>query len=162
MWLRAVSRVGLVCRGTVYLLVGGVTGTGSPSGIAGSGGLGGHFAAITAITLTAALCMGAPRGGAFVFPYSSSNLFALAGAGPTIALDDHPFPNEPGFRFGLVDEEFAGNRKDLDAPATDAAGKSSVALGLTDLPDATKPLAASADSGARALLPWPAPPTSKH
>ena len=61
----------------------------------------------------------------------------------TIALDEQPFPNEPGFHFGLVDEEFAGKTTDLDAPATDDAGKSSVTLDLTDLPDLTKPLAAT-------------------
>lgn len=41
---------------------------------------GSAFSATVATTLAAALCMGAPRGGAFMFPYSSSNLFALAGA----------------------------------------------------------------------------------
>jgi len=61
----------------------------------------------------------------------------------TIALDDNPFPNEPGFSFGLAGEEFAGDRKDLDAAATDDAGKSSVTLDLADLPDLTKPLAAT-------------------
>ena len=60
-----------------------------------------------------------------------------------IAFDEHPYPSEPGFRFGLIAEEFAGDRKDLDAPATDDAGKSSVALDLTDLPDLTRPLAAT-------------------
>jgi hypothetical protein len=49
-------------------------------GAAAGGGIGGRLAAVTATTLAAAMCMGAPRGGAFIFPYSSSNLFALAGA----------------------------------------------------------------------------------
>ncbi len=40
---------------------------------------GGPLAATAATTLAAALCLGAPRGGAFIFPYSSSSLFALAG-----------------------------------------------------------------------------------
>jgi 4-amino-4-deoxy-L-arabinose transferase-like glycosyltransferase len=40
---------------------------------------GGRWAAVTAVTLSAALCMGAPRGAAFIFPYSSSGLLALAG-----------------------------------------------------------------------------------
>lgn len=43
------------------------------------------LSATVATTLAAALCMGAPRGGAFLFPYSSSSLFALAGA--LLALD---------------------------------------------------------------------------
>jgi hypothetical protein len=37
----------------------------------------GTAAGVTA--LTAALCLGAPRGGAFIFPYSASSLYALAG-----------------------------------------------------------------------------------
>src|SRR6266851_687654 len=61
----------------------------------------------------------------------------------TIALDDQPFPSEPGFHFGLATEEFTGKTQDLDAPTTDDAGKSSVELSLADLPDLTKPLAAT-------------------
>ncbi|HXO19172.1 MAG TPA: glycosyltransferase family 39 protein, partial [Thermoanaerobaculia bacterium] len=41
---------------------------------------GGPVSATAATTLAAAVCMAAPRGGGFLFPYSSSNLFALAGA----------------------------------------------------------------------------------
>ena len=59
----------------------------------------------------------------------------------TIAFDDAPFPNEPGFHFGLVGDEFTADRKDLDPPATDADGKSAALLKLTELPDVTKPLA---------------------
>src|SRR5204863_10020984 len=51
------------------------------------------------------------------------------------------FPNEPGFHFGLVGDEFTSTRKDLEPPATDAEGKTTIALNLTDLPDVTKPLA---------------------
>ncbi|MBV8779342.1 MAG: alpha-2-macroglobulin family protein, partial [Alphaproteobacteria bacterium] len=66
-------------------------------------------------------------------------------ANAQIAFDDHPFSSEPGFRFGLVGEKYNGERKDLDAPATDADGKSSVQLNLTDLPDLTRPLAATVE-----------------
>jgi len=66
-------------------------------------------------------------------------------ANAQIAFDDTPFPSEPDFQFGLVDEKFNGVRKDLDAAATDADGKSSVELNLTDLPDLTKPLAATVE-----------------
>jgi hypothetical protein len=41
---------------------------------------GSRLAAVVAAALAAALCMGAPNGGAFIFPYSSSGLLALAGA----------------------------------------------------------------------------------
>ncbi len=85
----------------------------------------------------------------FPIGVTASYYYGAPGAGlsmeaeATIALDEHPFPNEPGFRFGLAEEQFSGTRQDLDAPATDAAGKSSVALTLADLPDLTKPLAAT-------------------
>src|SRR6202011_2781562 len=46
---------------------------------------GGLLSAAAATALTAAVCLAAPRGGAFIFPYSSSNLFALAGG--LLALD---------------------------------------------------------------------------
>lgn len=39
-----------------------------------------RLAAVAGTSLGAALCMGAPNGGAFVFPYSSSSLLAVAGA----------------------------------------------------------------------------------
>lgn len=80
---------------------------------------------------------------------TASYYYGAPGAGlgieaqATIAVDDAPFPDQPGFRFGLADEKFDGLRRDLDAPVTDAAGKASVALTLTDLPNATKPLAAT-------------------
>src|SRR5665213_520872 len=61
----------------------------------------------------------------------------------TIAFDPTPFPGEPDFQFGLVGEKYDGERKDLDAPATDADGKSSLEVNLTDLPDLTRPLAAT-------------------
>src|SRR6185437_13505576 len=50
-------------------------------------------------------------------------------------------PNEPGFHFGLVGDEFTSTRKDLEPPATDAEGKTTVALNMTDLLDLTRPLA---------------------
>src|SRR5579864_5373208 len=46
---------------------------------------GGLLSATAATALAAAMCLAAPRGGAFIFPYSSSNLFALAGG--LLALD---------------------------------------------------------------------------
>ncbi|HWB51101.1 MAG TPA: MG2 domain-containing protein, partial [Stellaceae bacterium] len=61
----------------------------------------------------------------------------------SISFDDNPFPSEPDFQFGLVNEKYDGDRKDLDAPSTDADGKSSLQIDLTDLPDLTRPLQAS-------------------
>jgi alpha-2-macroglobulin len=64
-------------------------------------------------------------------------------ANATIGFDDNPFPNESDFHFGLVKEKYDGDRKDLDVPATDADGKSSLQINLTDLPDLTRPLQAT-------------------
>jgi hypothetical protein len=41
---------------------------------------GGPRSALATTALAAAFCLGAPHGGAFVFPYSASSLYALAGA----------------------------------------------------------------------------------
>jgi hypothetical protein len=41
---------------------------------------GGPRSALAATALAAAFCVGAPHGGAFIFPYSASSLYALAGA----------------------------------------------------------------------------------
>jgi alpha-2-macroglobulin len=60
-----------------------------------------------------------------------------------IALDDDPFPMHPGYRFGLVDEEFTGDRRDLEASSTDDSGKARLSVALNDLPDLTRPLAAT-------------------
>ncbi len=60
-----------------------------------------------------------------------------------IALDDDPFPTHPGFKFGLADEEFTGDRRDIEAPSTDGDGKARLPVVLNDLPDVTRPLAAT-------------------
>ena len=60
-----------------------------------------------------------------------------------IALDDSPFPNYSDFQFGLVDEEFTGDRRDLEAPSTDENGKAQLSVALNDFPDLTRPLAAT-------------------
>ena len=60
-----------------------------------------------------------------------------------IGLDDDPYPDFPGFRFGLVEEEFAGDRREVEAPATDDAGKAALSVLLSDLPDLTRPLMAT-------------------
>jgi uncharacterized protein YfaS (alpha-2-macroglobulin family) len=60
-----------------------------------------------------------------------------------IALDDKPFPNYPDFQFGLVDEEFTPDRRDLEAPVTGDDGKAELSVALSDLPDLSRPLAAT-------------------
>ena len=60
-----------------------------------------------------------------------------------IAIDDNPFPNYPDFQFGLVGEEFTPDRRDIEASATDEDGKAELSVALKDLPDLTRPLAAT-------------------
>jgi len=60
-----------------------------------------------------------------------------------ITLDDHPFPNYPDFQFGLAGEEFTPDRRDIEAPVTDEDGKAQLSVALNDLPDLTRPLAAT-------------------
>jgi len=60
-----------------------------------------------------------------------------------IALDDNPYPNYPDFQFGLADEEFTPDRRDIEAPVTDEDGKAQLSVALNDLPDLTRPLAAT-------------------
>jgi hypothetical protein len=60
-----------------------------------------------------------------------------------IAFDDSPYPNQPGYQWGLVDEKYDGTTQDLDIGATDDQGKASVAVTLDKVPDKTKPLAAT-------------------
>jgi 4-amino-4-deoxy-L-arabinose transferase-like glycosyltransferase len=56
---------------------------------------GSRQAAIAATTLAAAFCVGAPNGGAFVFPYSSSCLLALSGALLALWIACRPAPPRP-------------------------------------------------------------------
>jgi len=82
-------------------------------------------------------------------------LLRRAGAGsPSRPSDDRagraPYPNEPGFNFGLTGEEYAGVARTSTRPQTDDAGKSSVTLDLTDLPDLTGACANDPDQRLRA------------
>jgi alpha-2-macroglobulin len=88
-------------------------------------------------------------GEAFPVEIAARYYYGAPGAGlpmeaeAVIALDDNPFPMHPGFRFGLVDEEFTGDRRDIEAPSTDDNGKARLPVTLNDLPDLTRPLAAT-------------------
>jgi|HubBroStandDraft_4_1064222.scaffolds.fasta_scaffold01645_1 hypothetical protein len=88
-------------------------------------------------------------GEAFPVAINARYYYGAPGAGlaveaeATIAVDEKPFPSEAEFRFGLIEEEFAGRRQDVEAPATDAEGKATASVNLTDIPDLTKPLAAT-------------------
>lgn len=59
---------------------------------------GGPGSALAATALAAAFCLGAPRGGAFIFPYSASSLYALAGGLLALAASLRP----PGWQRRLL------------------------------------------------------------
>jgi hypothetical protein len=75
--------------------------------------------------------------------YGAAGTGLAVQAQATVAFDDDPFPDQPGFSFGLRDEEFAGSTQDLEASTTDDSGKSTIEVALKDLPKVTKPLAAT-------------------
>src|SRR5215469_17243849 len=88
-------------------------------------------------------------GEAFPVDVDARYYYGAPGAGlameaeAVIALDENPFPTHPGFQFGLVGEEFTGDRRDIEAPSTDESGKARLSVTLNDLPDLTRPLAAT-------------------
>src|SRR5262249_37784163 len=67
-------------------------------------------------------------GEAFPVDVDARYYYGAPGAGlaieaeAVIALDENPFPTHPGFQFGLAGEEFAGDRRDIEAPSTDEKG----------------------------------------
>jgi uncharacterized protein YfaS (alpha-2-macroglobulin family) len=86
---------------------------------------------------------------AFSVDVAARYYYGAAGAGlpieaeAAIAVDGDPYPMHPGFRFGLTDEEFTGDRRDIEAPSTDDNGKARLSVALNDLPDLSRPLAAT-------------------
>ena len=59
---------------------------------------GSFLSALVATTVTAAICLGAPWGGAFIFPYAFANLYGLAGSLLAVLC----FGREPARRRDLV------------------------------------------------------------
>jgi uncharacterized protein YfaS (alpha-2-macroglobulin family) len=88
-------------------------------------------------------------------PVTARFLYGAPGAGLSghaqynLAIDPAPFPNAKldGYRFGLVDEPFAPDTKQLDLPETDAQGRTTLAITLPRAPDTTHPLIAGIDLG---------------
>src|SRR6202043_3328992 len=84
-------------------------------------------------------------GEAFPVEVDARYYYGAPGAGlaieaeAVISLDEKPFPTHPGFQFGLVGEEFTGDRRDIEAPSTDENGKARLSVTLNDLPDLTRP-----------------------
>ncbi len=103
--------------------------------------------AVSLGTLPAALV---PRATVQV-PVSARFLYGAPAAGlggtATITLDAAQGPPAalPGYRIGLVDEQFAPAAIKADLPATDARGMTTLALSLGSAPDSTHPVQAHLD-----------------
>jgi uncharacterized protein YfaS (alpha-2-macroglobulin family) len=72
----------------------------------------------------------------------------------TLATASDPWPDHPGYSFGLVQDDVVNRSQTLSPPATDAAGASIIEIALDQLPDTTRPLEATLrgtvfDSGGR-------------
>lgn len=61
----------------------------------------------------------------------------------TLALDPDPYPSQPGYHFGLVQETLNARQEELSFPVTDAAGVSRVEVSAKELPDTTRALRAT-------------------
>lgn len=84
----------------------------------------------TDIALEAAYLYGAPAVG-------------LAAEGEVVVVaDDNPYPDRPGYHFGLVDETVDPRRIALPAARTDAVGAVAMRVALDEVPDTTRPLKA--------------------
>lgn len=60
-----------------------------------------------------------------------------------IAADSAPFPELPGYRFGLADDKFESERLVYDDTTTDADGHLELDMSFDEVPDAQVPLAAT-------------------
>ncbi|MBT3358594.1 MAG: alpha-2-macroglobulin family protein [Rhodospirillales bacterium] len=72
----------------------------------------------------------------------------LPAEGEVVVLkDERPYPDWPGYRFGLAEETFRPQRKKLPFEATDDAGKVSASLNIDWAEDTTLPLKAVVRAG---------------
>ncbi len=60
----------------------------------------------------------------------------------TLRAAENPYPNLPGYRFGLAQEEVAPQRSELPGFTTNRNGQAEVELGLPKPPESTRPLEA--------------------
>ena len=84
----------------------------------------------------------------FALPVAARFLYGAPGAGLTgkatlqLAVNPAPFPALTGYRIGLVNETYAPDTRDIDLPATDAQGHTTLRVDLPRVPDTTQALKA--------------------
>lgn len=78
--------------------------------------------------------------GRFLYGAPAANLKAEAEV--VLREDGNPYPDFPGYRFGLVEEMWTAQRFPLPLAGTDAQGKAQLQVNLTQTPDTTRPLQA--------------------
>ena len=88
------------------------------------------------------------------FLYGAPAAGLTAEAELLLRADPDPYPDYPGYSFGLAQEDYVPLRRPLAAPDTDSDGLTVIALSLEALPDTTRPLIAATrvslfDSGGR-------------
>ncbi|HVZ08353.1 alpha-2-macroglobulin [Rhodopila sp.] len=79
------------------------------------------------------------------FLYGAPAAQLSASATMRLVADPLPFADRAGWRFGLADEPFAPDQRDLPVPNTDGDGRTAVVVGLDQVPDTTRPLKAELD-----------------
>lgn len=75
--------------------------------------------------------------------YGAPGIGLAVEADAQLSLDDNPFPDWPGFSFGLARETFSGTRIDVDPQTTGDDGKAELTINPGDVPDLTRPLMAT-------------------
>lgn len=76
----------------------------------------------------------------FLYGAPAANLKAEAEI--VLAEDPNPYPAFPGYRFGLVQDSWTAKRFPVALAGTDAAGKASAEMALSETPDTSRPLQA--------------------
>lgn len=76
--------------------------------------------------------------GRFLYGAPAANLNTEAEL--ILQQDSNPYPNYPGYHFGLVQERWDAKRYPVDLTSTDANGKAHAAIKLDTIPDINRPL----------------------
>ena len=78
--------------------------------------------------------------GQFLYGAPAANLNTSAEL--VLREDTDPYPDFPGYQFGLAQDEWSAKRFELTSPKTDESGNSQIMVKLDEIPDTTRPLKA--------------------